>query len=101
MALFDLRSYSSFAAWQHSSKLGLALGFNTFKFSPFMQIDKEYSAYQYSDYRIADGDVLAHGRNAFVFVVAHKLYLSNSSPSKMAGCLYLTPHHYDVRLVCF
>ena len=66
-----------------------------------MQIDKEYSAYQYTDYRIADGDVLAHGCNAFVFVVAHKLHLSNSSLSKMAGCLYLTPHHYDVRLACF
>ncbi|MBQ2969295.1 MAG: hypothetical protein IJE15_02755 [Bacteroidaceae bacterium] len=41
---------------------------NMFKFSPFMQIDKDYSAYQQSDYRIADGDVFAQRCNAFVFV---------------------------------
>ena len=39
-----------------------------FKFSPFMQVDKDYSAYQQSDYRIADGDVFAQRCNAFVFV---------------------------------
>jgi len=41
---------------------------NTFKFSPFMHIDKDNSAYQQSDYRIADGDVFAQRCNAFVFV---------------------------------
>ena len=41
---------------------------NMFKLSPFMQVDKDYSAYQQSDYRIADGDVFAQRCNAFVFV---------------------------------
>ena len=79
----------------------LALGFNTFKCTPFMQVDKDYSAYQQSDYRIADGDVFAQRCNAFVFVIAYKLSYLIAARQKMAGCLYLTPHYCDVRLVCF
>ena len=73
----------------------LALGFNSFKFTPFMQVDKDYSAYQQNDYRIADGDVFAQRCNAFVFVIAHKLFLSNSSPSENGGLL--VPHTASLR----
>ena len=66
-----------------------ALGFNAFKLTPFMQVDKDYSAYQQSDYRIADGDVFSQGYNAFI-VLFHKLFLSNYSPSKNGGLL--VPH---------
>ena len=54
-----------------------------------MQVDKDYSAYQQSDYRIADGDVFSQGCNAFI-VLFHKLILSNYSPSKNGGLL--VPH---------
>jgi hypothetical protein len=47
-----------------------------------MQVDKDYYAYQQSDYRIADGDVFAQRCNAFIFVIAHKFFLSNNSPPK-------------------
>ena len=73
----------------------LALGFNTFKLSPFMQVDKDYSAYQQSDYRIADGDVFAQRCNAFIFVIAHKFFLSNNSPSENGGLL--VPHTASLR----